>query len=72
MWITTEANVRIRSYADFSLGAIEASWTVRPSQASERMPQIWAELEALQRCEPSRDWRLEVRGEDSDWHEWKD
>ena len=68
---TLGPNVRIRSYSPTSYGAVDASWHVRPSESMDRMPRLWRELEELQRCEPSRDWRMEVRGTDSDWHEWR-
>ena len=71
MTTLTHTNVRIRSYAASILGAVECGWYVRPSQADQTMPRIWSELEELRRCEPGRDWTLEVRGDDSDWHEYR-
>lgn len=64
----TTATVRIRSYADSTFGAVEGYWHVRPSQADAMLPRIRAELDELRKCEPGRDWRLEFRGTDNDWH----
>ena len=64
----TNNNVRIRSSV---YGTVHASWTVRPSESSERMPAIWRELDDLNEYEPGMSWVLETRGEDSDWHQWQ-
>ena len=63
-------NVRIRSYAHPE--SVCAAWSIRPSEASDRMPkEVFPTADDLATMEPGMDWRIETRGEDSDWHEYK-
>lgn len=66
-------NVRIARQIRTDQGAIiktevAGSWCVPPFP----MDFIKRELTALQTEEPNAGWKLQARGTDSPWHDWKD